>query len=234
MAAAIEAYRTAPTPNVIILETEGRNDILTGLDQLATVCDSGTRVIVIGRVNDVTLYRELVRRGVSDYVHCAGQHARRGALDLRAVFVAGSQGGRPHHRHRRRQGRRRRVHHRPQRGLGDRARSGAGFRRRRSRPRVRHRRPRLQPGSAAGDRRRGVLARPRRYRLHRPPAVEMHRPSQPAGGAGDARSGLRFRRRRLRRDLRHASHHDAVHRARRSPPMVGMDQARAWSAPTIS
>src|SRR5258705_297697 len=68
MAAATEAYRTAPTPNVIILETEGRNDILTGLDQLATVCDSGTRVVVIGRINDVTLYRELVRRGVSDYL----------------------------------------------------------------------------------------------------------------------------------------------------------------------
>src|ERR1700736_3290972 len=68
MAAAIEAYRAAPTPNVIILETEGRSDILTGLDQLATVCDSGTRVIVIGRINDVMLYRELVRRGVSDYV----------------------------------------------------------------------------------------------------------------------------------------------------------------------
>ena len=68
MAAAIEAYRTAPTPNVIILETEGRSDILAGLDQLATVCDSGTRVVVIGRVNDVSLYRELVRRGVSDYV----------------------------------------------------------------------------------------------------------------------------------------------------------------------
>ena len=68
MAAAIEAYRSAPTPNVIILETEGRSDILAGLDQLATVCDPGTRVVVIGRVNDVTLYRELVRRGVSDYV----------------------------------------------------------------------------------------------------------------------------------------------------------------------
>jgi pilus assembly protein CpaE len=68
MAAAVEAYRSAPTPNVIILETEGRNDILTGLDQLATVCDPGTRVVVIGRLNDVTLYRELVRRGVSDYV----------------------------------------------------------------------------------------------------------------------------------------------------------------------
>ena len=68
MAAAIEAYRTAPTPNVIILETEGRGRILAGLDRLAKVCDSGTRVVVIGRVNDVTLYRELVRRGVSDYV----------------------------------------------------------------------------------------------------------------------------------------------------------------------
>src|SRR6476620_9842366 len=68
MVAAIEAYRSAPTPNVIILETEGRNDILLGLDQLATVCDAGTRVIVIGRINDVTLYRELVRRGVSDYM----------------------------------------------------------------------------------------------------------------------------------------------------------------------
>ena len=68
MAAAIEAYRLAPTPNVIILETEGRNDVLAGLDQLATVCDAGTRVIVIGRLNDVALYRELVRRGVSDYM----------------------------------------------------------------------------------------------------------------------------------------------------------------------
>ncbi|MEO6947632.1 MAG: AAA family ATPase [Nitrobacter sp.] len=68
MAAAAEAYRSAPTPNVIILEAEERGDILAGLDQLASVCDAGTRVIVIGRVNDVTLYRELVKRGISDYV----------------------------------------------------------------------------------------------------------------------------------------------------------------------
>ena len=63
MAAAVEAYRAAPTPNVILLEADARFDILVGLDQLATVCDAGTRVIVIGRINDVTLYRELVRRG---------------------------------------------------------------------------------------------------------------------------------------------------------------------------
>jgi pilus assembly protein CpaE len=68
MVAAIEAYRSAPTPNVIILETGTNGDILAGLDQLAAVCDAGTRVIVIGRLNDVALYRELVRRGVSDYL----------------------------------------------------------------------------------------------------------------------------------------------------------------------
>jgi pilus assembly protein CpaE len=69
MTAALEAYRTAPTPNVIVLEFEGRAEtVLAGLDSLAELCDPGTRVVVIGRHNDVTLYRELVRRGVSDYM----------------------------------------------------------------------------------------------------------------------------------------------------------------------
>ena len=69
LTAAIEAYQNSPTPNVIMLETESRgDDILAGLDQLAQVCDAATRVIIIGRMNDVTLYRELVRRGVSDYL----------------------------------------------------------------------------------------------------------------------------------------------------------------------
>src|SRR5438132_8263298 len=42
--AAIEAYRGSPTPNVIMLEADGRGDsILTGLDALAEYCDAGTR-----------------------------------------------------------------------------------------------------------------------------------------------------------------------------------------------
>jgi len=68
--AATEAYGNSPTPNVILIEADvrGGNDILAGLDHLAEVCDAGTRVIVIGRVNDVMLYRELTRRGVSEYL----------------------------------------------------------------------------------------------------------------------------------------------------------------------
>ncbi|MFL4967323.1 MAG: CpaE family protein [Xanthobacteraceae bacterium] len=69
IAAAVEAYRTSPTPNVIVIESQSRgDDLLAGLDTLAEVCDAGTRVIIIGRHNDIVLYRELVRRGVSDYL----------------------------------------------------------------------------------------------------------------------------------------------------------------------
>ena len=67
--AAVEAYRQAPTPNVIVLESLGeRSGLLGHLDTLSEVCDSGTKVVVVGHVNDVILYRELVRRGVSEYI----------------------------------------------------------------------------------------------------------------------------------------------------------------------
>jgi pilus assembly protein CpaE len=67
--AAAEAYRTSPTPNVILIESEGRADeLLANLDLLAEVCDSGTRVVVVGRINDVAFYRELTKRGVSEYL----------------------------------------------------------------------------------------------------------------------------------------------------------------------
>ncbi len=69
VAAAAEAYRNSPTPNVIVIETDaGGEEILGGLDELSEVCDEGTRVVVIGRFNDIVLYRELIRRGVSDYL----------------------------------------------------------------------------------------------------------------------------------------------------------------------
>ena len=68
LAAAIEVYESMPTPNVIVIESDGTRDILEGLDDLAGVCDPGTRVVVIGNPNDTAPYRELVRRGVNDYV----------------------------------------------------------------------------------------------------------------------------------------------------------------------
>ncbi|RVU13749.1 AAA family ATPase [Methylobacterium oryzihabitans] len=67
--AAVEAYRGAPTPNVIVIEMgNGKVSPLTHLDRLAEVCDAGTKVVLIGHVNDVLLYREFIRRGVSEYL----------------------------------------------------------------------------------------------------------------------------------------------------------------------
>lgn len=67
--AAIEAYRSAPTPNVIIIETAGeRVALLAQLEALAEFCDAGTKVVVIGRMNDIVLYRDLMSRGISDYL----------------------------------------------------------------------------------------------------------------------------------------------------------------------
>lgn len=68
-AACLEAFRAQPTPNVIIIEAmSDRGLLLAQLDELASYCDEGTKVVVVGHVNDVILYRELMRRGVSDYL----------------------------------------------------------------------------------------------------------------------------------------------------------------------
>ena len=67
--AAVAHYLESPTPNLIIVETTlGRNQMLAELDKLAECCDSGTKVLIIGHVNDVVLYRELLKLGVSEYL----------------------------------------------------------------------------------------------------------------------------------------------------------------------
>lgn len=105
-AAAVQAYKDQPTPNVIILESShDRDALLRSLDGLAEVCDAGTKVLVIGHVNDVVLYRELTRRGVSDYLIAPIEpldviqaisdlfHAPGAAPIGRTIAVVGAKGG---------------------------------------------------------------------------------------------------------------------------------------------
>ncbi|YBV95787.1 CpaE family protein [Phyllobacteriaceae bacterium JZ32] len=67
--AAIEFYHTAPTPNLMIIESSAApRALLDQLTRLSEVCDPGSKVLVIGHSNDVWLYRELIRRGISEYV----------------------------------------------------------------------------------------------------------------------------------------------------------------------
>ncbi len=69
LASAHEVYQSQPTPSLVMVESGGSaNVLLAQLDKLAEVCDPGTKVVVIGSANDIALYRELMRRGVSEYL----------------------------------------------------------------------------------------------------------------------------------------------------------------------
>jgi pilus assembly protein CpaE len=67
--AAVQHYQESPTPNLIVVESSlPRQQLISELDRLAECCDPGTKVVIIGHVNDVVLYRELLKRGVSEYL----------------------------------------------------------------------------------------------------------------------------------------------------------------------
>jgi pilus assembly protein CpaE len=69
VAAAVQAYQHEPTPPLIVVEClKDPQTLLHEVDQLAEVCDAGTKVVVIGATNDILLFRELMRRGVSEYL----------------------------------------------------------------------------------------------------------------------------------------------------------------------
>ncbi|NQY14814.1 MAG: AAA family ATPase [Henriciella sp.] len=58
-----------PTPNLLILESSAANAaMIAKIDELASHCDEGVQVMVIGNTNDIGLYRQLMARGVSEYL----------------------------------------------------------------------------------------------------------------------------------------------------------------------
>ncbi len=66
---AVDHFQSAATPNLVIVEAlEGGPSLFGQLGELAQVCDPSTKVIIIGRINDIALYRELIRQGVSEYL----------------------------------------------------------------------------------------------------------------------------------------------------------------------
>lgn len=69
VASAVKRYANVGTPHLIIVETEEEGfGVFSELEDLAQVCDPETRVVVAGPSNDVTLYRELMRQGVCEYL----------------------------------------------------------------------------------------------------------------------------------------------------------------------
>ncbi|MGO8187917.1 AAA family ATPase [Rhizobium leguminosarum] len=68
-AAAANMFTSTPTPNLIIIETKANAaNLLSELAPLAAVCDPTTKVVIIGYYNDIGLYRDLIRNGISEYM----------------------------------------------------------------------------------------------------------------------------------------------------------------------
>ena len=66
---AIQYYVNETTPNLLIIEGAGDpRQLLSELDALAEHCDENIKVVILGHTNDIRLYRELMRRGVSEYL----------------------------------------------------------------------------------------------------------------------------------------------------------------------
>lgn len=66
---AIEHLSQNPTPNLLIVESSApASSMIQQIDELAGQCEEGVKVMVIGATNDIPLYRQLVARGVSEYL----------------------------------------------------------------------------------------------------------------------------------------------------------------------
>jgi pilus assembly protein CpaE len=66
---AIAACTEARAPSVLVVETTlARAPMLARLGRLADRCDPATKIIAIGHINDIPLYRELLKRGIAEYL----------------------------------------------------------------------------------------------------------------------------------------------------------------------
>ena len=184
---AVQVYSQSSTPDVLILETEGyRDQVLSELSQLANVCSPNTKVILIGHVNDVILYRELIRQGLSEYL-VAPVHQLQ-VIDAisslyndpeaapigRIVAFVGSKGG---------VGSSTIAHNIAAIASGE-------FQVDTIITDLRHRRPELQPGPGAGHGGSHQLVRPHRRHHDRAASDQVHRPVEPAVGAGAGGEGV--------------------------------------------
>jgi pilus assembly protein CpaE len=66
---AVSELTDKPTPNLLIVEMDTpRDSFFEHLGSLANVCDPATKVILIGQHNDIELFQELIKNGISDYL----------------------------------------------------------------------------------------------------------------------------------------------------------------------
>lgn len=64
----IESLSTMPTPSILVVDLGASSDIMGEAARLAEVCDADACVILLGEVNDMHIYRDVLAAGVADYL----------------------------------------------------------------------------------------------------------------------------------------------------------------------
>jgi pilus assembly protein CpaE len=106
LARAVTHYADHPSPHLIIVEDDGDTSTLQSrLDALAQVVEPGRKLIVVGAVNDISVYRRIVSLGVTDYLVSPlslegmmdaierAAHDPKGPERCKFVAVVGARGG---------------------------------------------------------------------------------------------------------------------------------------------
>ena len=65
---AAQYFKTHPSPALLLVEIPSAEEAPKLLDELANVCDPGTKVIIIGMVNEYSFYCWLTDIGVFSYL----------------------------------------------------------------------------------------------------------------------------------------------------------------------
>jgi len=91
---AVQTLAVAGSPAILVVDLSECTDPLNEISALEEVCEPGTAVIALGRVNDVRLYRQLIASGIHDYLlkPLAGAQLAEALAQARAALSAPRQG----------------------------------------------------------------------------------------------------------------------------------------------
>jgi pilus assembly protein CpaE len=65
---AIQTLSVSASPQILMIDLSESDDPLADINSLAEVCEPGTVVLTMGKINDVGFYRDLLSSGIHDYL----------------------------------------------------------------------------------------------------------------------------------------------------------------------
>jgi pilus assembly protein CpaE len=65
---AIQTLSVSASPQILMIDLSESDDPLADINSLAEVCEPGTIVLTMGKINDVGFYRDLLSSGIHDYL----------------------------------------------------------------------------------------------------------------------------------------------------------------------